>query len=301
MVPPNNNNAFPPCTAPDCKVDESEKQRASGKPSCEITEKCVNACAAYGRVCPCAARISGHAACDAMHELKLNSRVFTDENPNFHYLNADDITIGSKLGEGGFSNVNQCVITSGEEAGQECAVKFLKRKAMVDLHQFKHGAADLAVEAYFLQTLSHPNIVKLHGVTAGSVETNVASGKECGFFIVVDRLFDTLEKRLEMWRAEKDESSDNFLTRMSDSYKEKKKAELMERVNISLSIAEAIGYLHEKGIVFRDLVSFQCIGCAVRCHIILSALSSIEISHLITVSFAHSRNLIILALTRQMF
>lgn len=43
----------------------------------------------------------------------------------------------------------------------------------------------------FLHTLNHPNIVKLHGVTSGSVETAVAAGKECGYFIVVDRLYKT--------------------------------------------------------------------------------------------------------------
>ena len=142
---------FPPCTNPACSVDEDEKLRvaksAAAKPSCEMTEKCVNACAAYGRVCPCAARVASHAACDAMMELTKDSAIFAEGKPEFVNLNSDDIVIGDKLGEGGFSNVNACVVTSGEEAGQEFAVKYLKRKAMVDLHQFKHGAADLAIEA----------------------------------------------------------------------------------------------------------------------------------------------------------
>lgn len=145
------NNDFPPCTASACTVDDDERQRAveasASKPSCEITEKCVNACSAYGRVCPCAARIASHAACDAMKELTERSRIFPQEKPDFPYLDADDIVIGEKLGQGGFSNVNHCVVTTGEEAGKEFAIKYLKRKAMVDLHQFKHGAADLAVEA----------------------------------------------------------------------------------------------------------------------------------------------------------
>ena len=142
---------FPPCTNPACEVDENEKKRvsesAASKPSCEMTEKCVNACAAYGRVCPCAARIASHAACDSMMELTKNSKVFKEGKPDFTTLDSEDIVIGEKLGEGGFSNVNQCVVTTGNEAGQEFAVKYLKRKAMVDLHQFKHGAADLAIEA----------------------------------------------------------------------------------------------------------------------------------------------------------
>jgi serine/threonine protein kinase len=58
---------------------------------------------------------------------------------------------------------------------------------------------------------------------------------------------------LEKWRLEKENTTENFLTRLSDSHKEKKKKELMERVEIALSIAEAIDYLHEQNIVFRDL------------------------------------------------
>jgi hypothetical protein len=122
-----------------------------------MTEKCVQSCAAYGKVCPCAARIAAHAACDAINELKEGSLIFPqnekDEEcikPNFTYLNADDIVIGKKLGEGGFSNVNLCTIKTGVDAGKQFAVKYLKKKAMVDLHQFKHGAADLAVEALYV-------------------------------------------------------------------------------------------------------------------------------------------------------
>ena len=90
-----------------------------------------------------------------MHELRKNSRLFAqvvdsedDEGkPNFPYLNADDILIGEKLGEGGFSNVNLCTVLNGKDAGQQFAIKYLKKRAMVDLHQFKHGSADLAIEA----------------------------------------------------------------------------------------------------------------------------------------------------------
>lgn len=165
---------FPPCTAEICGVSEAEKQRVvekvatsssscqqtlstgngteSKKPTCEMTEKCVQSCAAYGKVCPCAARIAAHSACDAMCELKKDSHIFlsqqaVDGKPNFPYINADDIVIGKKLGEGGFSNVNVCTMKNDPIVGKKYAVKYLKKKAMVDLHQFKHGAADLAVEA----------------------------------------------------------------------------------------------------------------------------------------------------------
>ena len=85
------------------------------------------------------------------------------------------------------------------------------------------------------------------------METNVASGKECGFFIVVDRLYDTLEARIEKFREAKEESSGGIMSRFSAEYKREKKEELMERIRIAYSIASAMEYLHSLNIIFRDL------------------------------------------------
>jgi serine/threonine protein kinase len=123
-------------------------------------------------------------------------------------------------------------------------------------HRVTLCVAAILLPTSFLQHLDHPHIVKLHGVTAGSVETNVASGKECGFFIVVDRLVDTLEERLETWRDENEAHRENGvgLRLLRSSDKPRKRAELLERVQIAYAIADAMEYLHDSvGIVFRDL------------------------------------------------
>ena len=165
--------------------------------------------------------------------------------------------IQEKLGEGGFSVVHHVVLlnsrtTGGEQAaGKHLAIKYLKRKIMVNQRTFELGAADLAVEANFLEKLNPPNIVKLHGVTAGSVETNVASGKESGFFILVDFLTEMLETRIKRWNETTDHG--NVLSRMSRDFKEKRRRALMDRLSMAAQLVDAMIYLHSKNIVYRDL------------------------------------------------
>ena len=159
--------------------------------------QCVSSCAVYGRVCPCAARAAGRAACRATEKLYADDSKMFRARTEYNLIEAKDLVIQEKLGEGGFSLVHRVVLLNNGSRDQHLAVKYLKRKIMVDQHSFELGAADLAVEANFLGKLNHKNIVKLHGVTAGSVETNVASGKECGFFIVVDMLTENLENKIK--------------------------------------------------------------------------------------------------------
>jgi serine/threonine protein kinase len=237
------------CTNPACDAGGSTTDTTN---TCDLSERCANACAAYGRVCPCAARAAGRAACNAIKKLSDNSKIFHGK-PDFVKLDCDDLVIGKKLGEGGFSLVHEVVLQAGDEQGQTFAVKYLKRKIMVNQKNFELGAADLAVEANFLAALDHPSIVKLHGVTAGSVETNVASGKECGFFIVIDRLYDTLENRIEKWKDEAEKHTGGIMYRRSTEFREKRKSALNMRLKAAVEIADAMEYLHNKNIIFRDL------------------------------------------------
>lgn len=150
-----------------------------------------------------------------------------------------DVLIGRLLGRGGFSEVHEArllrdtpALDSSEGGGSsdedivgdpstdnasqpeiseedsECddqghkyvVVKYLRRSVMVDRKKFVRGAADLVIEASLLSALTHPNIIHLLGVTEGPVEDNFANGKDHGFFLVLDRLYDTLDHKLVDWK-----------------------------------------------------------------------------------------------------
>lgn len=239
--------SYEKCSNPACDNGD-----AAAKSPCEFTEKCASACAAYGKVCPCASRAAGRSAMKAVQKLMDNSKVFV-EKPDFIKIPCEDLVIGKKLGEGGFSVVHEVTLKAGKEQGETFAIKYLKRKVMVNQRLYELGAADLATESMFLATLDHPNIIKYHGITAGSIETNVASGKECGFFIVIDYLHDTLEKRIESWAEEANENRGGFFYRMSHDYRAKLREELKLRLKVALQIAECMEYFHSLNIIYRDL------------------------------------------------
>lgn len=253
--------------AHDTPCGEGSSDMRTPRNGCETSSSCVSRCAAYGKVCPCSARAAGRAVRKKMEQILSNSEVFKDGFPEIRSIDCSDLEMGSKLGEGGFSYVSACSVKDsahhhrlddssvvevlkGEEA---CAIKYLKRRIMVEQKTFISGAADLATEALFLARLNHPNIIKIRAVAAGNMESNISSGKDAGFFIIVDRLAETLEKRIERWRSQIDAMPNNIFYRLSKEYKDTHKAMLKERLGFALEIAEAMEYLHGLNVIFRDL------------------------------------------------
>ncbi len=73
-------------------------------------------------------------------------------------------------------------------------MKHLRRDLLPKKSKFVHAAADLVMEAKFLSTLYHPNIVKLRGWSGGP--ESYAVGSHDDFFLVLDRLDHTLSLRI---------------------------------------------------------------------------------------------------------
>jgi serine/threonine protein kinase len=131
------------------------------------------------------------------------------------------------------------------------AMKHLRRKLVTKTKKFANGAIDLALEAAFLSSLDHPNILKIHGVASDGPDA-YARGRHDSYFMIVDRLHETLQDRIVRWRK-LHKHFNSVWGRMTDK-KGKKQDELMaDRLTVAFDVASALNYLHSRGLLYRDL------------------------------------------------
>eukprot|EP00521_Asterionellopsis_glacialis_P015626 CAMPEP_0195291976 /NCGR_PEP_ID=MMETSP0707-20130614/8541_1 /TAXON_ID=33640 /ORGANISM="Asterionellopsis glacialis, Strain CCMP134" /LENGTH=704 /DNA_ID=CAMNT_0040352347 /DNA_START=150 /DNA_END=2264 /DNA_ORIENTATION=- len=105
------------------------------------------------------------------------------------------------------------------------------------------ASRDIAVEAKFLASLSHPNIVKLRG-------TGGVPGHQ-NYFLVLDRLYGTLTEKCIEWKTKKIKAKGSRFFMKKDT---RKLEDLwVDRLVAVFDVARAMKYLHERKILFRDL------------------------------------------------
>eukprot|EP00540_Astrosyne_radiata_P014146 CAMPEP_0116822542 /NCGR_PEP_ID=MMETSP0418-20121206/328_1 /TAXON_ID=1158023 /ORGANISM="Astrosyne radiata, Strain 13vi08-1A" /LENGTH=403 /DNA_ID=CAMNT_0004450671 /DNA_START=1599 /DNA_END=2810 /DNA_ORIENTATION=- len=173
-----------------------------------------------------------------------------------------EIHAGKMLGSGGFSDVHeiesfeccwkqpqnelQCQKADLEKSVRDghgtCryALKHLK-PTLKDPTTICMAAADLGMEAHLLASLDHPNLVKIHGGSMGGMDSYAQDCRSDGYFLILDRLYGTLQDRIEEWR------------RNPPKYHTQRCALFQEKVKIGAQIASALAYLHEQNIIFRDV------------------------------------------------
>jgi len=113
---------------------------------------------------------------------------------------------------------------------------------------------DLSCEAELLSHLQHPHIIKLRGVAHNGAAA-FADGPS-GYFLVIDRLFETLDVRIKAWRDEADRKPRTGLIPHDDMDPmdtDEMDIILDDRLFVGLQIAAALRYLHSHSIMFRDL------------------------------------------------
>eukprot|EP00977_Amphora_coffeiformis_P026745 scaffold29634_cov171-Amphora_coffeaeformis.AAC.1 len=180
----------------------------------------------------------------------------------------NEIVPGLRLGRGSFSDVmdverikvkksisykadeesrafisSRCLTPLGET---RFAIKKVRQDSRQDPGKSWMNYADLLVETRLLSQLEHPNIIKLRAIAANTVPRP-------DYFIVLDRLHDTLKQRMDKWKsavkAQKQRRIFSFLLRD----KTKWDALWDKRLTHACHLASAIEYMHEHCVIHRDI------------------------------------------------
>lgn len=109
-------------------------------------------------------------------------------------------------------------------------IKYLRPETV--RNAFREAANDLVLEGEYLSRLEHENIISLHGLPVNGMDA-WRDGLHDGYFLILDRLTETLDHCLH-----------NKISKAPSTLK---------KMEYAFDLASAMEYLHNNGIVFRDL------------------------------------------------
>jgi serine/threonine protein kinase len=115
--------------------------------------------------------------------------------------------------------------------------------------KFKTAARDLLVEAQYLVALQHPHIVHIRGV-APFGEMAYLSGRHDAYYIIMERMECTLVDRILLWNRQMRCMSYEMVHKISSNHRH---LVFAGRLQVVAQIASALSYLHDRGMVYRDL------------------------------------------------
>jgi hypothetical protein len=144
------------------------------------------------------------------------------------------------------ANVRRMQVTRLRGHEVEGAARYAVKRLRSDLTEalLARGTIDLAMEAKFLARLSHPNIVKMRGYASGS-------SLRPDFFIVLDRLYEILSRRVKDWKhALQNHASEKLWAtlwrrdRKSGPKQNVAHDIMLERLVVAYDLAAAFSYMH---------------------------------------------------------
>jgi serine/threonine protein kinase len=141
--------------------------------------------------------------------------------------------------------VQHCTRNSGDA---RYAIKQVRKEALTRSNSnIVSALCDLAIETAYLSKLEHPNIIKVRAVA------NVDNPFSDEYFLVLDRLYDTLQKRIDTKWIQQEKKLYSFVGKMNDRKGLKRLEFFEQRLERAFDLGSAIQYLHEKNIIHRDI------------------------------------------------
>jgi serine/threonine protein kinase len=159
-------------------------------------------------------------------------------------LNREDVVVGGLIGKGSFSEVHELTgFNCQARCALECSmcsqgfvIKHLRKEfSSAGSKVLIKASRELINEAAFLARLDHPHILK----PRACVSTGTLSDDSFG--LILDRLDCTLLEKIDQWKFEQRDQP------MKDSII------LVDRLCYALEIAEALEYVHDRRLIYRDL------------------------------------------------
>lgn len=133
---------------------------------------------------------------------------------------------------------------TGRNGEARYVIKAISPEVKKDARKFLRAAMDMAVETQFLSVLDHPHLIKLRAVGNGDMFDK-------DYFLVLDRLYDTLDDRIEKWILQLKQAK-TCMGKLRGG-KTKKKKLFAERLSVAKNLASAMDHLHGLNIIYRDL------------------------------------------------
>jgi len=174
------------------------------------------------------------------HRKEISSLFSASENTAS--MSCDEEIYGDGVQSRGFM-ADHCIREGGSS---RYAVKMLQEDTTKCPGMLIRGSIDMALETRILSSICHPNIIKLHACGA-------TSPYKADYFIVIDRLIDTLDQRIEKWAKQQKYVNSTLGRKLLDRKGKRRIALLEDKLTTALDLSAAFEYLHSKNILFRDL------------------------------------------------
>jgi serine/threonine protein kinase len=167
------------------------------------------------------------------------------------WLRHPQIHLGDFLGKGAFSSVYAVKYIRSQDrkmySANDVVVKFIRPEIAEKPRMLAATAADLVKEGLMLASMSHENVISVKAWTPTGLSA-FYSGRADSFFLVLERLQETLKERLQRW------AQVSKKLKYTIQHRGKRKvAFLKQQLDVVLTLAEAVKYVHSQGILHRDL------------------------------------------------